>query len=81
MAHDRETPPWEAGADPSDLDGPCIIVFRPHGALKCEVQFYGPFDDFDLAYDEMERLPALGINTAHQGASGEKWIAGLKALR
>jgi hypothetical protein len=80
MAYDRETPPWETGAPASDLDGPCILVFRPHGALKCEVQFYGPFADFDAAYEAMDLLPALGVDTNPDRVSGEKWIAGLKAL-
>lgn len=80
MAYDRETPPWEPGAAAADLDGPCIIIFRPHGRLKCEAQHFGPFADFDEAYEALERLPAIGEPGPLTGYTGEKWIAGLKAL-
>jgi hypothetical protein len=38
-----------------------IIVFKQHGALHCETQYFGPYADFDTAYDAMCecRIPPL----------------------
>lgn len=74
---DPSTPPWEVSASQA-LDGPCIIVFRPHGKLKCETQFYGPYADYLAAYDALDTVPALGINGAGPEYAGCKYISGLR---
>lgn len=37
-----------------------IVIYRPHGKLNIETKFYGPFDDYDAAYDFLCTLPAIG---------------------
>lgn len=78
MTIDPSTPPWDI--TPADaLDGPCIIIYRPHGKMQCETQYYGPFDHFDLAYDALDTLPAIGINTVDAHYPGCKFIQPLRS--
>lgn len=77
---DPSTPPWEVSTSQA-LDGPCIIIYRPHGKLMCETQYYGPYEDFDAAYDALDTLPAIGINTDEPDYPGVKHIEGLRPAR
>lgn len=43
-----------------------IVVYRAHGDLMCETQYYGPFACFDDAYEFLCALPALGANNTGQ---------------
>lgn len=50
-----------------------IVIFRLHGQLQMETQYFGPFEDFDSAYEYLCALPALGICPEGQ-ESGCKYI-------
>jgi hypothetical protein len=75
-----ETPPWSGGTKVDDFDGPCIIIYRPHGRLTLETAYIGPFDDYHAAYEALGQLPALGPDLS-DSQPGEKWIAPLRAPR
>ncbi len=78
-AHSGYVPPWEdlpSGA-PKPSDGPFVIVFREHDQMMLDTRFIGPFEDWEDAYDGLEELPALGVNTTG-GLSGVKYIANLE---
>lgn len=74
------TPPWSGATAVDDFDGPCIIIYRPHGKLALETEYVGPFPDFHEAYEAMGKMPALGPQLA-DGLPGVKWIAPLRAPR
>lgn len=46
-----------------------IVVFKQHGALNCEQQYYGPFTDYMDAEDALSdgRVPLL------YGQGGREW--------
>lgn len=60
-----------------------IVIYRPHGRLNIETKYYGPFDDFDTAYDYLCSLPALGyqFTQADHDHPGVKFVQGLEEPR
>lgn len=64
-----------------------IVVYRPHYEANMFTKFYGPFADFDSAYEFLGTLPALGVYEADCEAaktgftqSGVKYIADLESV-
>jgi hypothetical protein len=39
-----------------------IVIYRPHNAMICETEYYGPFKNWASAYSKLSALPAIGIH-------------------
>jgi hypothetical protein len=52
-----------------------IVVYRPHGRLMIETEFFGPFSAWIEAEDFADTLPALGYHdTDSIGNKGVKYV-------
>ncbi len=66
---------------PKNANEKFIVVYRPHGRLLIETEYFGPFDAWIDADDFLCALPALGLYDAEGdvlGTKGVKYIAPVK---
>lgn len=56
------------------------VIYRAHDSLMIETAVYGPYETYDEAYNELEKLPAVGIVPSDVEA-GCKYIDKLQLIR